>query len=141
LDSPHARAAWGGVALISRRELLVGSAGALLAGGFLPRLASAGLVDEGFRREGFAALLGQRFYLSMSGTTIQVATLVEVSEPLGAPGLEQFSIFFRLPLTRAPREGLHHIWNSNTGWFALYLNPVGTDGVGHYQQAVFSLLR
>lgn len=87
----------------------------------------------------FATAAQLPFVVSVPGGPPVALRLVDVTESYGA-GSEQFSLIFTGPADRRFDQGIHPVRHDTLGTFALFLVPVGTDGVTAMYQAVFNRL-
>ena len=133
------------ILVINRRELLVGSASALVVGGLgTARRASAQMfsVSREFSRALFLARLNDGFFLWDASTwTVVDLELVSLDDVDGSRELEQFSLLFRDGSGSELDGGTYLLANAETGFFQIHLEPAGLDDRGaSYYSADFSLL-
>ena len=66
--------------------------------------------------------------------------LVEVTKPVKAGQIEQFSLRFQGPKKPALDKTVYRFEQAKTGQFPLFLEPASADAKNRYYQAFFNLL-
>jgi hypothetical protein len=95
---------------------------------------------ETFTMQTFSEHLNTSFRIHFDESEVMEAQLIEVIDNGTTSYQEQFSLLFRTPRDRPPRQGLYKIEHEKLGEFELLLVPVRSDKQGLNYEAVFNRL-
>lgn len=91
--------------------------------------------------QNFRDCLHTRFLMEVApGGTVPLE-LVEITEGNYSPRLENFSLFFRGPLSPFYPQRIYRLSHEELGEMEIFLVPVGPDSNGMRYEAVFNRLR
>lgn len=89
----------------------------------------------------FSEYVGGIFTISTGVPEPMKLELYEVTENNLSPALDQFSVFFRGPLSPVMQQHTAKLEHEQLGSLELFLVPIGPDEKGMRYQAVFSRFR
>jgi hypothetical protein len=89
----------------------------------------------------FSELLHTTFKMQVPGATPLPLELFEVAERDHSPKVEQFSLFFRGPLTPCCPQGIYEVAHDKLGIFEVFVVPLGPESGGMTYQVAFNRLR
>jgi hypothetical protein len=95
---------------------------------------------ETFTMQTFLEQLNTSFRIRLDDSDAMEAQLIEVRDNGTTPIQEQFSLLFRTPRDRPPRQGLYKIEHEKLGELELLLVPVRSDKQGLNYEATFNRL-
>jgi hypothetical protein len=89
----------------------------------------------------FFETLNSSYTIALPGHPALTLELFEVEEKNYSPRLDQFSLFFRGPVSPQIPQATHRLRHDVLGEVDLFLVPVGADAEGTVYQSVFSRFR
>lgn len=89
----------------------------------------------------FSEHLHTTFQMHAPGVAPIALELFEVAEKNHSKRVEQFSLFFRGPLTPWCPQGIYKVTHEKLGTFEVFFVPLGPESGGMTYQVVFNRLR